>query len=189
MTDRKPQHTPEEIADATTWMHSRCPHPAGPAGRMSCSRCHAALLAERDALRLELNRFQCESCGADDVGPEGDNRCRGCDLVICQACCDVFEHFGDGQHGTGNPQEECRKLRARVAERDALREQVKERDRELRMWRQGVEQELPSGRSLRELLDHVIDAYRVGDIDPGGSEDDLVALRTALAASPQEEKP
>ena len=34
---------------------------------------------------------------------------------------------------------------------------------------------LPSGRTRLELLEHILDAYRVGDTDHGGTEEDLEA--------------
>lgn len=48
----------------------------------------------------------CQSCGAELEWCD-DNRCRGCGLMICEACVTVFEHIDEtprkGMHGTGDP--------------------------------------------------------------------------------------
>lgn len=78
---------------------------------------HAIDAAVADASGVEI---VCDSCGGTDRYPEkGDGRCRGCGMMLCQSCCDTFDHWGDGLHGKGNPGEEAKGLRAAVADRDA----------------------------------------------------------------------
>lgn len=54
---------------------------------------------------------KCDSCGCDVRGTKDDATCRGCGIVVCQSCTDVFEHVGNGLHGSGNPVEEVERLR------------------------------------------------------------------------------
>lgn len=54
---------------------------------------------------------ECASCAG---GP--GNWCYGCKAHICQSCTDVFDHFGDGLHGRGNPAEAVRQLRMIAAQ-------------------------------------------------------------------------
>lgn len=55
--------------------------------------------------------IECESCRADFLGDREDSTCGGCGAVICQSCSDVFDHFGDGLHGKGDPTAEVERLR------------------------------------------------------------------------------
>ncbi len=55
---------------------------------------------------------KCESCGAEIHGKVENATCRGCGKVVCQSCCDVFDHLENGLHGVGNPQEAVATLRA-----------------------------------------------------------------------------
>jgi len=63
--------------------------------------------------------MDCESCGADTGEFPTEDQCRGCGMRVCQSCCDVFGHLGDGLHGKGDPRLEVESLRARVAELEA----------------------------------------------------------------------
>ena len=63
----------------------------------------------------------CESCGCHVEGLAGDATCRGCGLLVCQSCCDVWEHIGNGLHGMGNPADEVKRLRKDIAAREALK--------------------------------------------------------------------
>lgn len=47
----------------------------------------------------------CDSCGTNICGLADDVRCRGCNFYVCQYCCDMFDHYGNGLHGKGNPRE------------------------------------------------------------------------------------
>ncbi len=83
-----------------------------------------ATVSEEDNMAESKNiEIECQSCGADladmvgahVTNPESfidDNLCRGCDLVICEACVVVFNHFQRGAHGKGDPWVECDRLRA-----------------------------------------------------------------------------
>lgn len=51
----------------------------------------------------------CESC--DGIADANDDKCHGCDKVICAFCMDMFEHQLDGAHGIGDPGEEVDRLR------------------------------------------------------------------------------
>ena len=58
----------------------------------------------------------CESCGGGFNGlPIDDHTCRGCGLIVCDSCTMVFEHAGNGKHGSGNPSAQI------VADRDKAR--------------------------------------------------------------------
>jgi hypothetical protein len=57
---------------------------------------------------LVLDRSVCESCGGEsfDAG-----RCGGCGKVVCLQCVLMFDHWGDGAHGRGDPEVELAALR------------------------------------------------------------------------------
>lgn len=62
----------------------------------------------------------CQSCGCELEWCD-DNRCRGCGLFVCDACCVVFHHEGDSdggqtKHRTGDPSTEIARLRAELEE-------------------------------------------------------------------------
>lgn len=48
-------------------------------------------------------RLSCESCECDFWGVEDDSTCRGCGMVVCEQCVDVFRHFENEEHGSGDP--------------------------------------------------------------------------------------
>ena len=58
--------------------------------------------------------FDCESCCAEVAGKIDDATCRGCGMVICQECCDVFDHIESGLHGRGDPREAVAVLRKQL---------------------------------------------------------------------------
>ena len=67
--------------------------------------------------------FTCDSCGSGVAEYEREAAfCRGCGMVICQSCCDVFNHEGDSLHGKGDPREAVVALRQQNDEyREALK--------------------------------------------------------------------
>lgn len=58
-------------------------------------------------------RELCDSCGADNLSAR-DHLCRGCGMIVCQPCVDVFDHFGGGLHGKGDPMEAVALLRTQL---------------------------------------------------------------------------
>lgn len=50
-----------------------------------------------------LDTFNCESCGASTYGSKDENHCKGCGIHVCDACVLIFDHWGDGEHGSGDP--------------------------------------------------------------------------------------
>lgn len=74
----------------------------GAIGEIRSLRARVAELERRNA---------CESCGAD----RGAELCHGCGKTVCLSCVDVFDHWKDGEHGSGDPPEEVRRLRAALS--------------------------------------------------------------------------
>jgi hypothetical protein len=76
----------------------------------------AALVEELMWLQKEI---ECDSCG----GPirerhHDDSKCGGCGLHVCLPCVYAFDHWGNGEHGRGDPQVEIARLRAYLAARN-----------------------------------------------------------------------
>ena len=91
-----------------------------------CATINAALDWQADEIeRLRGEVFCCESCGANIRGLSDDYRCRGCGLIVCVSCVDVFQHFGQELHGAGDPAEAVKQLRAdRRADQERVREAI-----------------------------------------------------------------
>lgn len=62
-------------------------------------------------------QHDCESCGGHYHGPKEDFLCHRCGKHICPTCCTVFNHWGEGEHGIGEPGE---RLAASAKDREAL---------------------------------------------------------------------
>jgi hypothetical protein len=63
--------------------------------------------------------MDCESCGAELPGEADNSLCRGCGKHVCVTCVTVFEHFGNMEHGLGDPADRMDDLR-----RDTKRYQI-----------------------------------------------------------------
>jgi len=74
----------------------------------------------------------CESCGAsipsysceDELDCIQNNTCKGCGMLVCQSCVDVFDHQGEGLHGIGDPAEAVRELRKQVENLETTQKSV-----------------------------------------------------------------
>jgi hypothetical protein len=53
----------------------------------------------------------CESC--DGIADANDDKCHGCDKVICAFCSEMFQHQKDRLHGVGSPTEALAYMRER----------------------------------------------------------------------------
>lgn len=75
-----------------------------------------AICERLEALTAAVERVgdgvPCQSCGADTGTSAHEATCSGCGDIVCQTCCDVWDHFGSGAHGNGNPHDEIVRLRA-----------------------------------------------------------------------------
>lgn len=75
---------------------------------------------------MDVTRLACESCGGEILAEDEDDfRCRGCTRYVCSECVNVFGHFDDGPHGTGDPWNEMRDLRTRAEQVEARLENVR----------------------------------------------------------------
>lgn len=102
----------------------------------------------------------CESCGGSDTyAVKSDGKCRGCGMLLCQSCADVFDHWGGGLHGKGDPHATARALRASLAALEA------ERDR-LTKGCARVALDLGLMREERDRLRAVVTMYLEEDGDP-----------------------
>lgn len=125
--------------------------------------------AERDALQAQLREMEspCDSCGAALRYPREDSTCRGCGMVICYECVTAFDHWGDGEHGTGNPSDYLLSLRAQLreaqeqaAEAARLAERVRELERENAELTESVEALSRGFADLNDACVRIIDAAR-----------------------------
>ncbi len=83
--------------------------------------------------------MDCESCGAAAGLDDEANECKGCGLLVCQSCVDVFEHMGkEGLHGEGDPAEAVVSLRGQIRRLTRVRERDNRNFRK-RLFRQSEE--------------------------------------------------
>ena len=68
----------------------------------------------------------CESCGG--IADANDDKCYGCDKVICAFCAQMFQHHEDRLHGVGDPTAALAHMRERFdvkgRETDASRDEA-----------------------------------------------------------------
>jgi len=121
-----------------------------------------ALAAERDALQAQLGEMEspCDSCGASLGFTREESTCRGCGKVICIECVTAFDHWGDGEHGTGNPSDYLLSLRAQLRE-------AQERVRELEDRYADMEDGAADGVTVRDVYEQRITQLqeRVRELD------------------------
>lgn len=77
---------------------------------------------EGELVAIDDGTELCDSCGEDNLTVR-DHLCRGCGLIVCQPCVDVFDHSGEGLHGKGDPRDAVTSLRSELTtQADRIRE-------------------------------------------------------------------
>jgi hypothetical protein len=99
-----PDHPTAEAGTRTVKVQT-CAHDPLQVG-IECSGCVADKIQAAEQAAREPLEQECGSCGSTFLAVTlTDHICNGCGRMLCQSCVDVFDHIGNGEHGTGDPAE------------------------------------------------------------------------------------